>query len=112
MLELYINKDLEQLDVNSNIKIKLEYNTELMLEITQERVKTKMVSKLKGWPKGLKNKVYTLNPEFNKETQQSKLKLSFNSKPNTAFYIAYAASLMSLIYNNLKTIKEAKSRLN
>jgi len=34
MLELYINKDLEQLDINSNIKIKLEYNTKLMLETT------------------------------------------------------------------------------
>ena len=68
MLELYINKDLEQLDVNSNIKIELEYNTKLMLKTTQERVKTKMVPKLKGQLKGLKNKVYILNPKFNRET--------------------------------------------
>ena len=34
MLELHINEDLEQLDVNSNIKIKLEHNTKLMLETT------------------------------------------------------------------------------
>ena len=48
MLKLYINKDLEQLDINSNIEIKLEYNTKSILETTQERVKTKTVLKLKG----------------------------------------------------------------
>ena len=69
-----------------------------------------MAPKLKGWPKGLKNKVYILNPEFNKETWQLKLKLSFNSKLNIAFYIAYTASLISLIYNNPKIIKEVKSK--
>ena len=83
-----------------------------MPETTQERVETKTAPKSKGRPKGLKNKVYTLNPEFNKKTWQLKLKLNSNSKPNTAFYIVYAASLILLIYNNPKTIEEAKSRLN
>ena len=41
-----------------------------------------------------------------------KLKSSSNSKSNTAFYIVYAASLALLIYNDLKTIKEVKLRLN
>ena len=59
-----------------------------------------MVLKLRGWPKGLKNKVYTLNPKFNKETWQLKPKLNSNSKLNTAFYIIYIASLASSIYNN------------
>ena len=68
MPELQINKDLEQLDINSNIKIKLKYNTKLMPETTQEKVKIKTVPKLRGQPKGLKNKVYTLNPKFNRET--------------------------------------------
>ena len=71
-----------------------------------------MAPKSKGWLKGLKNKVYTLNPEFNKETRQSKLKLSSNSKPNIAFYTAYTASPTSLIYNNPKTIKKIKLRPN
>ena len=48
MLELYINKDLEQLDINSSIKTKSEYNTKLMPETTQERVKTKIAPKLRG----------------------------------------------------------------
>ena len=68
MLKLYINKDLEQLDISSNIKIKLEYNTKLMPETTQERIKTKIVPKSRGQLKGLKNKVYILNPKFNRET--------------------------------------------
>ena len=68
MLKLQINKDLKQLNINFNIKIELEYDIKLMLETTQERVKTKTAPKLKGQPKGLKNKVYILNPEFNKET--------------------------------------------
>ena len=68
MLKLQTNKDLEQLNINSNIKTKLEYNTKLILETTQEKVKTKTVLKLRGQLKGLKNKVYTLNPKFNKET--------------------------------------------
>ena len=68
MLKLQINKDLEQLNINSNIKTKSEHNTKLMLEIIQERVKTKIVFKLRSQLKGLKNKVYTLNPKFNKET--------------------------------------------
>ena len=46
--ELYIDKDLEQLDVNSNIKIKLKYNTKLILETTQEKVKTKIALKSRG----------------------------------------------------------------
>ena len=41
-----MNKDLEQLKVNFNIKIKLENNTKLMPETSQERVK--MVFKLRG----------------------------------------------------------------
>ena len=68
MPKLQINKDLKQLDINSNIKIELEYNTKLILKTIQERVKTKTVLKLRGRPKSLKNKVYTPNPKFNKET--------------------------------------------
>ena len=68
MPKLQINEDLEQLDTNSNIKIKSEHDTELILKTIQKRVKIKIVSKLRGQPKGLKNKVYTLNPKFNKET--------------------------------------------
>ena len=49
MPKLQINKDLKQLNINFNIK-------------------TKIVFKLRGQPKGLKNKIYTLNPKFNKET--------------------------------------------
>ena len=71
-----------------------------------------MVPKSKGRPKGLKNKVYTLNPKFNKETWQLKLKLNFNSKPNTAFYTIYTADLILSIYNNPKTIKEVKLKPN
>ena len=71
-----------------------------------------MAPKSKGQPKGLKNKVYTPNPEFNKKTWQLKLKLSSNSKPNTAFYTVYTANLILLIYDNLKTIKEAKLKPN
>ena len=33
MLKLQINKDLEQLNINSNIKTELEHNTKSMLEI-------------------------------------------------------------------------------
>ena len=33
ILELQIDKDLEQLDADFNIKIKLKYNTKSMLEI-------------------------------------------------------------------------------
>ena len=40
--------DLEQLNVNFNIKIKLKYDTKLIPEITQEKVKTKIVLKLRG----------------------------------------------------------------
>ena len=69
-----------------------------------------MIFKLRSQLKGLKNKVYTLNPKFNKETYQLKLKLSFDSKLNTAFYIIYIASLVLLIYNNFEIIKEVKSR--
>ena len=68
MPKFQINKDLEQLNINFNIKTKSKYNTKLMLETIQERVKTKIVFKLRGQPKDLKNKVYTLNPKFNKET--------------------------------------------
>ena len=32
MLKLQINKDLEQLNINSNIKTELEHNTELILK--------------------------------------------------------------------------------
>ena len=68
MPKLQINKDLEQLNINSNIKTELEYNTKLIPEIIQKRVKTKIVLKSRGQLKGLKNKVYTLNPKFNRET--------------------------------------------
>ena len=68
MPKLQIDKDLEQLNINFNIKTELEYNTKLILETTQERVKTKIIPKSKGQLKGLKNKVYTLNPKFNRET--------------------------------------------
>ena len=34
MPELQINKDLEQLDADFNIKIKLKHDTKLILEIT------------------------------------------------------------------------------
>ena len=48
MPKLQIDKDLEQLNINCNIKIKLAYNTKLMLKTTQERVETKIVPKLRG----------------------------------------------------------------
>ena len=48
MPKLQINKDLKQLNINFNIKTKSEYNTELIPETIQERVKTKIVLKLKG----------------------------------------------------------------
>ena len=83
-----------------------------MPETTQKRVKIKIVFKSKGQPKGLKNKVYTSNLKFNRKTQQLKLKLSSNSKLNTAFYTTYTAGLVLLIYNNPETIKEAKSKPN
>jgi hypothetical protein len=38
--------------------------------------------------------------------------LNSNSEPNTAFYAAYTAGLASLIYDDLKTIKKAKTRPN
>ena len=48
MLKLQINKDLEQLNINSNIKTELEYDTKLMLKTIQEKVETKIVFKLRG----------------------------------------------------------------
>ena len=48
MPKLQINKDLEQLNINFNIKTELEYNTKLIPETIQKRVKTKMVLKSKG----------------------------------------------------------------
>ena len=48
MPKLQTNKDLEQLNINSNIKTKSEHNTKLIPETTQERVKTKIVFKLRG----------------------------------------------------------------
>ena len=68
MLKLQINKGLEQLNINFSIKIKLEHDTKLILKTIQERVETKIVPKSRGRLKGLKNKVYTLNPKFNRET--------------------------------------------
>jgi hypothetical protein len=46
--EAQIDEDLEQLGVNSDIKLKSEYNTELMPKTTQERVKIETVLKLRG----------------------------------------------------------------
>ena len=71
MPELQINKDLKQFDINPDIKEiepESEYNTELMPETSQEKVETKTALKPRGRPKGLKNKVYIPNPEFNRET--------------------------------------------
>ena len=48
MPKLQINKDLEQLNINSNIKTELKYNTKLMLETIQKRVKTKTAFKSRG----------------------------------------------------------------
>ena len=73
-------------------------------------MKTEIVPKSRGRLKGLKNKVYILNLKFNKETQQLKLKLNFNSKLNTVFYIVYIAGSASLIYDNPETIEEARTR--
>ena len=83
-----------------------------MPKTIQERVETKTIFKSRGQPKGFKNKVYIPNPKFNKETQQLKPKLNSNSKSNTAFYIAYTAGSVLLIYNDPKTIEEAKMRPN
>ena len=71
-----------------------------------------MVFKSKGQPKGLKNKVYILNPKFNRKIWQLKLKLNFNFKLNIAFYTTYTVGLISSIYNNPKTIKKAKLKFN
>ena len=48
MPKLQINKDLEQLNINFNIKTESEYNTKLIPKTTQERVETKTVFKLKS----------------------------------------------------------------
>ena len=48
MPKLQINKDLEQLNINFNIKTESEYNTKSILKTIQERVKTKTVFKLRG----------------------------------------------------------------
>ena len=48
MPKFQINKDLEQLNINSNIKTELEHDTELILKTIQERVETKTVFKLRG----------------------------------------------------------------
>ena len=48
MPKFQINKDLEQLNINSNIKTESEYNTKLILKTTQEKVKTKIVPKSKN----------------------------------------------------------------
>ena len=78
-----------------------------MLEATQEGVKTKLEPKLKGQLKGSKNRVYTLNSEFNREMhQQTKHK----SNTNIVFYTIYTAGLVLLIYNNPETIKETIKR--
>ena len=78
-----------------------------MSEAAQEGVKTKPEPKPKGRLKGSKNRVYTPNPEFNREIyQQTKYKLN----TNTVFYTIYIASLVLLIYNNPKTIEEAIKR--
>ena len=56
------------MEVIFNIKIKPENNAKLILKIILEKIKTKIIFKLRGRPKGLKNKVYTPNPKFNRET--------------------------------------------
>ena len=48
MPKLQIDKDLKQLNINFNIKTKLEYNTKLILKTTQVKIKTKIVFKLRG----------------------------------------------------------------
>ena len=48
MPKLQINEDLEQLNINSNIKTELEYNIELMPKTIQERVETKIILKSRG----------------------------------------------------------------
>ena len=48
MPKLQINEDLEQLNINFNIKTESEHDTKLILETTQERIKTKIVFKLRG----------------------------------------------------------------
>ena len=48
MPKLQIDEDLEQLNINSNIKTESEYNTELIPETIQKRVKTKTVLKSRG----------------------------------------------------------------
>ena len=74
MLELQqINEgtDPEQPDVNSDIEQSDqpdEDDTESMPEATQKGVETELEPKPKGRPKGSKNRVYTPNPEFNRET--------------------------------------------
>ena len=48
MPKLQIDEDLKQLNINFNIKTELEYDTKSILKTIQERVKTKMVFKLRG----------------------------------------------------------------
>ena len=48
MPKLQINEDLEQLNINFNIKSELKYDIKLIPKTTQERVKTKTVFKSRG----------------------------------------------------------------
>jgi hypothetical protein len=48
MPEAQINKDLEQLGVDSDIELESECDTELMPETTQEKVKIEIVPKSRG----------------------------------------------------------------
>ena len=56
------------MEVIFNIKIKPENNAKLILKIILEKIKTKIIFKLRGQLKDLKNKVHILNPKFNKGT--------------------------------------------
>ena len=81
----------------------------MILNTTQEEVEVEQQTKpkSKGRPKGSKNRVYILNPEFNREIhQQTKYKSNSNLNSNTVFYMVYTAGPEILIYDDPKIIKE------
>ena len=63
-------------------------------------------AKSKGRPKGSKNKVHKLVPEFQRQTRSKQSKQSPPPSP-TAFYTAYTAASTS-IYDDPETVSEAK----